>query len=151
MTATVPRIMAPTPTRGAAPSRPPPDTRYVPGNDLARFLGYFSIGLGMLEALAPEAMARMTGVRQVGLVQAYGVREIVTGIGILSNSRPTAWMWGRVGGDALDLATLGANLAEADGHIHGGTLAAIAAVVGVTALDIVCAGQLTAAAALADD
>lgn len=40
----LPRITAPKMTHGGAPSHSPPDTRYVPGNALAGFLGYFSIG-----------------------------------------------------------------------------------------------------------
>src|ERR1700712_14640 len=102
----IPRITAPKPTHGGAPSHAPPDVQYVPSNSLARFLGYFSIGLGLAEALAPNTMGHITGVRQKGLVQAYGIREIVCGIGILSSNRPTEWMWARVAGDTLDLATL---------------------------------------------
>src|SRR5579884_2626028 len=102
-----PRIMDPKPTHGGAPSHSPPDTRYVPGNSLARFLGYFSIGLGLAELLAPRTMSRLTGVRQQGLLQVYGVREIACGIGILASSRPTEWLWARVAGDALDLGALG--------------------------------------------
>jgi hypothetical protein len=151
MTATIPRILAPKPTQGKAPSHSPPDTRYVPGNALARFLGYFSIGLGLMEVLFPRTMSGITGVGQVGLIPAYGAREIVTGIGILSSSRPTAWLWARVAGDALDLATLGENLAAGNGEQRHRALLATAAVVGVTVLDMVCAGQLSAAAALTDD
>src|SRR5947209_18935484 len=89
----IPRYTAPKQTHGGAPSHSPPDTRYVPGNALARFLGYFSIGLGLAEVFAPRALARLTGVRQEGVLQAYGVREIACGVGILSCSRPTGWMW----------------------------------------------------------
>src|SRR5437764_2296926 len=93
------RIQTPTPTRGPAPSHSPPDTRYAPGISLARALGWFSIGLGLAEVLAPRDMAGLTGVRHPALLQAFGVREIVSGLGILSSSRPTGWMWGRVAGD----------------------------------------------------
>src|SRR5947209_20398595 len=92
----IPRIMAPKPTHDGAPSHSPPDTRYVPSNSLARFLGYFSIGLGVAETFAPATMARLTGVRQQGLLQAYGIREIVAGVGILARTRPTEWVWARV-------------------------------------------------------
>ena len=57
MNPSIPRRTAPKPTHGGAPSHGPPDTRYVPGNSLARFLGYFSIGLGLAEILAPRALA----------------------------------------------------------------------------------------------
>ncbi len=146
-----PRIMDPKPTHGGAPSHSPPDMRYVPGNSLARFLGYFSIGLGMAEVLAPRAIARLSGIRQEGLLRAYGVREIVSGIGILNSSRPTYWLWGRVLGDMLDLAAAGANFAEADRTQRSRLMATAAALVSVTALDLVCATQLSAAEALTDD
>jgi len=150
----IPRITAPKPTHGGAPSHSPPDTRYVPGNSLARFLGYFSIGLGLAEVLAPREMARLTGACQEGLLQAYGAREIVCGVGILASTRPAAWLWARVAGDALDLATLAGNLIDADGD-RGNRRTRLGvsalAVAGVTALDALCAAQLTAAAALTDD
>jgi hypothetical protein len=141
------RIMTPTPTRGPAPSHSPPDTRYAPGISLARGLGWFSIGLGLAELLEPEAMADLTGVRSEGLLRAYGVREIVTALGILGSSRPARWVWGRVAGDALDIATLLTPAASDDGD-RGRALIATAAVAGVTLLDALCATQLTAAAAL---
>jgi hypothetical protein len=122
--------------------------RYAPGLSLARALGWFSIGLGLAEVLAPRALADLTGVRRPGLLQAYGLREIGCGIGILSSARPAGWLWGRVAGDALDLGTLGAALAEADGEHRGRAPAATAAVAGVTALDVLCGLQLSTAAAL---
>src|SRR5919112_5715207 len=74
---------------------------------LARGLGWFSIGLGLAEVIAPGALARALGMRgHEGLIRAYGVREIATGIGVLASEDPTPWIWGRVAGDALDLATL---------------------------------------------
>lgn len=151
MSPSIPRFTEPTPTHGGAPSHSPPDTRYVPGNSLARFLGYFSIGLGLAEVLAPDAVRRLSGVRQEGILRAYGVREIVCGIGILSSTRPTGWLWARVAGDALDLLTAGGNYAEAGGHRRGRLLATALALAGVTALDALCAAQLSAAAALTDE
>jgi hypothetical protein len=86
------------------------ESRSQPGERLANALGWFSIGLGAAEVLAPGAVARLIGVREReaarNVLRAYGVREIATGIGILSQQRPAAWMWGRVGGDLLDIATL---------------------------------------------
>ena len=146
-TAELTRITAPRPTRGGAPSHAPPDTLYSPGLGLARALGWFSLGLGLAEALAPRAVADLTGVPHPRLLQAYGLREIACGVGILNSPRPAGWLWGRVAGDALDLGTLGAALSEADGN-RGRVLAAAAAVAGVTLLDLICAGQLSAAAAL---
>ena len=76
-------------------------------HSMARGLGWFSIGLGLAEVLAPRALTRGLGMEgNEQLVQAYGLREIATGIGILSSDQPAPWIWGRVGGDALDMATL---------------------------------------------
>jgi hypothetical protein len=41
------------------------------------------------------------------LIRAYGLREIAAGIGILAAIRRAPWVWSRVAGDAMDLATLG--------------------------------------------
>jgi hypothetical protein len=151
MTTTVARITKPRPTPGAAPSHSPPDMRYVPGLSLVRFLGYFSIGLGMAEVCAPGAMARLTGVGQKNLLPAYGVREIAAGLGILSNARPTGWLWARVAGDVLDLATLGANMATGDDDSRRKAFVSLLAVAGVTALDVLCATQLAAVDAVTND
>jgi hypothetical protein len=73
----------------------------------ARALGWFSIGLGVAELLAPRAMARATGLAgRRTLMQAYGLREIATGIGLLASANPRPWLWARVAGDALDALTL---------------------------------------------
>lgn len=107
---------------------------------LARGLGWFSIALGMAELVAPRAITRALGLRgQEGLVQAYGLREIGTGIGILTAADPAPWIWGRVGGDALDLATVAGGLGSSK---RGGALLALAALGGVTAVDVACGRQL---------
>jgi hypothetical protein len=142
------RITKPRPTSGAAPSHAPPDTLYAPGLSLARSLGWFSLGLGLVELFAPRAVSNLTSVRNTGLLQAYGLREIACGVGILNTTRPTGWLWGRVAGDVLDLATLGLAMAESDDQGRRRACVAAAAVAGVTALDVICAGQLSAAAAL---
>jgi hypothetical protein len=83
-------------------------------HSVARGLGWFSIGLGLAEILAPRALTRGLGMEgHEQIVRAYGVREIATGIGILSSTHPVPWIWGRVGGDALDIATLATGLQQA--------------------------------------
>ena len=107
---------------------------------LARGLGWFSIGLGMAELVTPRAVTRALGLRgQEGLVRAYGLREIGTGIGILMAEDPAPWIWGRVGGDALDLATVVGGL---EGSKRGEALLALVALGGVTAVDVACGRQL---------
>jgi hypothetical protein len=110
---------------------------------LARGLGLFSIALGIAEVAAPRAPARALGMKgQEGLIAGYGVREIATGIGILASKDPTPWVWGRVAGDGLDLATLATAL-EGNNPKKGNVGIAMAAVAGVTALDVYCAQTLS--------
>lgn len=105
---------------------------------LARGLGWFSIGLGAAELLAPRSLARGIGLRgHGGLVGAYGLREVGTGIGILAARDPGPWVWARVAGDVLDLGTVLAGMR----HRRVGAGLALAAVAGVTMLDITCALQ----------
>ena len=110
---------------------------------LARFLGWFSIGLGVTEIVAPGTLSRLLGTRDNRmLVQGYGVREIVSGIGILSGAGgATPWVWSRVGGDALDLATLGVAFRESSQPRN--VAIAIALVAGVTVLDVLCGSKLS--------
>lgn len=110
---------------------------------LARGLGLFSIALGVAEVAASRALARALGMKgQEGLIAGYGVREIATGIGILASKDPTPWIWGRVAGDGLDLATLATAL-EGNNPKKGNVGIAMAAVAGVTALDLYCAQTLS--------
>ncbi|HEY1188241.1 MAG TPA: hypothetical protein VGE74_11320 [Gemmata sp.] len=106
---------------------------------LATALGLFSLGLGLAEALAPGTVARVTGVRSPGLLRAYGLREAFSGLGILTNERPAFWLWTRVGGDVIDLATLAAAYSDATPADRTKMLVSAAAVLGVTALDVLCA------------
>src|SRR5262249_6178371 len=70
---------------------------------VAHALGWFSIGLGLAEVLAGKALGKALGMEdRVGLIRGFGAREIATGFGILSQPRPTMWIWGRVAGDAMD-------------------------------------------------
>jgi uncharacterized membrane protein len=118
--------------------REPPRPTPAGGNSderLARALGWFSIGLGLTELAAPRRVDAAIGApARPGLTAAFGLREIVNGIAILAKPRQPARMWSRVGGDVLDLATLGA--AFFAGGSPGRLAAATAAVAGVTLLDI---------------
>ena len=110
---------------------------------LAKGLGVFSIGLGLAELLAPRSFCRAFGMEgQENLFRAYGVRELATGVAIMMSHDPTPWMWGRVGGDAIDLATMavGADPKGAEESDQKRNLGvAVAAVAGVTVLDAICA------------
>src|SRR4051812_42695331 len=95
------------------------------GESLADFLGMFSIGLGLAQVLAPTGMSKICGIDDAEgnspLMRALGVREISTGIAILSKQQPEKALWSRVLGDTLDLALLGKALANPDNH-RGRTL-----------------------------
>ena len=116
------------------------------GERLARGLGWFSIGLGLAEAVAGGRLSRSLGMeKRAGLVRVFGLREVASGVAILAQGNPAPGVWARVGGDALDLAALGFALPGAAGK-QGRIGAALAAVAGITALDVVCAQQLGGAA-----
>jgi hypothetical protein len=111
--------------------------------NVARGLGWFSLALGVTELVAPRLLARWLGMPgSETLLQTYGVREIGTGIGILASNDPAAWVWGRVGGDAVDIATLASGLNN-DNPKKGNVGVALAGVLGVTLLDAVCASALS--------
>ncbi|HET6229289.1 MAG TPA: hypothetical protein VFE05_04360 [Longimicrobiaceae bacterium] len=118
------------------------DRRIDDGETLARGLGWFSIGLGLAEVLAPDQLCEALGMEgKESLIRFYGLRELAAGVGILSGRKPAGWLWARVAGDALDLATLAAALDDNDKR--GNVAGAIAAVAGVTLLDVICARQLS--------
>lgn len=111
---------------------------------LAKGLGYFSIALGLAEIVAPRAVGSLMGVngRYKKALPLLGAREIAHGIGIMKSVRPSTAMWTRVGGDALDLAFLGAAGREPEAN-KGRLAASAAAILGITLLDIYCAQKLS--------
>jgi len=73
-------------------------------------------------------------------LRGYGAREITAGVGILTDSSRTGfWLWSRVAGDVLDLATIAAAYDRSSGDDRRKNMEAAAAVFGVTILDLVCA------------
>jgi uncharacterized membrane protein len=113
------------------------------GERLARGLGWFSIGLGMAELMAPRTLANFLGTRNHGtLFRIMGLREIASGVGILTQRRPAGWLWARVGGDIVDLIALAKGLTS-KGAKPANIAIAAAAVTGVTALDLRCAEELS--------
>jgi uncharacterized membrane protein len=120
---------------------------------LALGLGWFSIGLGVAEVVAPRAMARLSGLRRDTVtdatVRSLGAREIAHGISILAQPDRARWLWSRVAGDAVDLSVLGSAMAKDDADRRR-IAAATAAVVGVTVLDILAAQRLSRSGAPAE-
>ncbi|MGH9308696.1 MAG: SRPBCC family protein [Vicinamibacterales bacterium] len=114
---------------------------------LAMGLGWFSIGLGLAEITAPHSVARLMGLAEdtptTNTLRALGVREVANGVAILARPDSAPRVWARVGGDAIDLAVLGRSLGE--GNVdRTRLLSSMAAIAGVTLVDIMAAQQLGA-------
>jgi uncharacterized membrane protein len=112
---------------------------------LARALGLFSVGLGLAQILAPRDMTRFVGLEDDETsrktMRAIGLRETVAGVGLLTRPHQASFAWGRVAGDAMDLAFLGKALTSDRGD-RNRVAASLAAVAGVTVLDIIAGTRL---------
>lgn len=115
------------------------------GEGLARALGVFSVGLGLTQILAPHGIARAIGLDEDDdnrkTMRALGLRELATGVGLLTRRRPTTFAWGRVTGDAMDLALLGRAM-RSGRNDNRRLAAATAAVAGVMVLDVIASQRL---------
>lgn len=121
-----------------------PDRSLTTTDRVARGLGWFSLALGAAEIVAPGRLGRALGLEgKERLLQAYGGREIGAGIWALSDT-PAPAIWSRVAGDLVDLATLAAGLRGADEEQRRNNFIALAAVAGITAVDVLTALSLTA-------
>jgi len=121
-------------------------TRRTSADTLAIALGWFSIGLGLAQWIAPRALGRATGVGDHPFVlRALGARELAAGIGILAGRARPRWMKARVAGDVLDLALLGLAVGATDGRRPIRIAAAAAAVAGIAALDMLSSRQQASA------
>lgn len=110
----------------------------------ANGLGWFSLGLGLTALLAPRRLAMIAGIADDAsarnLTRMIGAREILSGLGILSGTRPAAWLWARVIGDVVDLALLGRSLGMRKAN-RPKLLRSMASVAGILLLDGVTAVQ----------
>ena len=113
---------------------------------MASVLGWFSIALGLAEALAARKVASLIGVphntRTLATLRTMGVREVAAGLGVLGRPGRPGPLWSRVAGDALDLSLLGAAY-RMDRARPGRLTGATAAVAGVTIADVLCASRLS--------
>jgi uncharacterized membrane protein len=115
----------------------------VDAEQLARRLGWLSIGVGLAGILAPRRIARFLGVKNHGILfRIMGLREIASGVGILTDHQPVGWLWARVGGDIIDLVAL-EKVMKSDPVKPINVAIATAAVAGVAALDMRCAQELS--------
>jgi hypothetical protein len=112
-------------------------------DQLGHALGWFSLGLGLVELLSPRSVTRVLGMEgREGLVQAYGAREIGSGLLSLSLERDVG-LWSRVAGDGLDIATVVAAYRPSNPK-RSNVGVALVALVGITLLDLVAAQGVAA-------
>ena len=107
------------------------------GESVAHGAAWFSIALGVVELVAPHAVARVAGLRPGSshVVRLCGIREIATGIGLLRARNAAPWLWGRVAGDLLD-AGIVAKLADKHSVAPvAKAVSAVAAVGAITSID----------------
>lgn len=115
-----------------------PKTPQGPMRSPARALGWFGIGLGLAQLLMPRRLARFGGAPDVPLlIRALGLREIGVGVGLLTSVDPQPWLWARVAGDALDLATHATGLVTAGRPAR--TLASLTVLGSIAYLDVLAA------------
>jgi hypothetical protein len=106
-------------------------------------LGFFSIGLGLIEVAAPGRLARWLGVegktakRVIGL---FGARELLAGGMLLRGPAVSTNVWNRVIGDGMDAAALALAFTRSDRK--GPVAGALAFVAGAALLDFVAARGL---------
>lgn len=115
---------------------------------LARTLGWVSLGLGSAQLLAPRTLNAIFGLpgdrTTSALQQLVALRELATGAGLLTGSRETQarWLWARAAGDAMDLALIGrAMLSPEAGRARLALTAA--GVVGIGTVDAAAARRLS--------
>lgn len=130
---------------------PPPDEMTldqaaVTDRRLSVVLGVLSIALGVTNLAVPREVARFIGVCADGQTQTalriVGIREIVSGIGIFRQPKPSGWAWTRVAGDVMDLSLLSNATPRRRGDWARNRAAALT-VLGITLLDLYSAVRLS--------
>jgi len=118
----------------------------VTDRQLGLALGWFSVGLGLLQILAPRGIGRAMGVgHHPVIMRLCGLRELASGVGLLSERSPAAFAWSRVAGDALNLVLLRSAL-RSPGSSKAKIAAAATLMASVTAIDIFASQQMTRSA-----
>ena len=110
------------------------------GTKLATALGWFSIGLGAAELVAPRMLGRLIGAdantTSRTTLRVFGARELLAGAMILAGPRRSLPLWNRVLGDAIDVTALVLAMRNPSAN-RTRLVASLASVLGVTALDVV--------------
>jgi hypothetical protein len=110
---------------------------------LAKGLGWLSIALGVTQLVAGRRLAEALGLDgKAGLVRLTGAREIGSGMMTLSPDK-RAGLWSRVGGDVMDILLVATALDAPRSHQRSNAKLALAAVAGVTVLDLIAARAIT--------
>jgi len=131
-----PQQSQPAPVRSASPA---PTEAAESMERQGAALGWLSIGLGLAQLFAPTQVARLIGADEKDdatrlALRLVGGRELLCGVGLLSQAHPTTWAWGRVVGDVMDLALLG-SLLPAKRTRNDRLLVAGATVLGIGCVD----------------
>jgi len=104
-------------------------------------LGVFSIALGAFELFASHRIARaLSAAGSEGLIKAFGAREVVAGVGLLTAPAVSGNVWSRVGGDVMDAGALA--LAARANPRNKAVWGSIGFVLGALALDVLTARGL---------
>lgn len=115
-------------------------SRDRPSEGLARFLGWFSLGLGAAALGARSRVSRLSGIDDSRTAQTVlriaGVRELGHAAALLVPRRAGWGAWTRVAGDAMDLAACGRALQRRRGERRRRLTYTTLAVAGITAVDL---------------
>ncbi len=99
-------------------------------------LGWFSLGLAAATCLAPRAIGRLTGLGERStLLRVVGLRELASGVGLLTQQNRTPWLLARVAGDVMDLA-IALSAVGADNPRRARAFATLGVVGAVTVADL---------------
>jgi hypothetical protein len=117
-----------------------------PEEKLAEAFGWASLGLGAAMATVPGRLNRLAGIRDDSSTRLWhrviGARELAAFALIVIGEQRRAGLWGRVAGDAMDLALLG--VAASRKRESGARLAAATAgIAAIAALDTYAAARLS--------
>jgi uncharacterized membrane protein len=116
------------------------------GTKLARGLGVFSLGLGLVQLLAPRRFLQAIGIGprddRVRPTRFVGVRELGAAGGLLARRQAAMWPWARVVGDVMDIGLLSRAMVAPDTNRRR-VATALVAVVGITAVDLLAGFVVT--------
>src|SRR4051794_15117295 len=123
-------------------SRQPSSGGSVRHDGLTRGLGWASAALGVPQLVIPGRFAEGIGIgkapRHRVVTRIIDVRELTAAAGLLTGPRP-AWLWARVGGDAMDLSLMARALRHHDGRGLRRSVITTAGLVVITAVDVCAA------------